>query len=204
MKQTSHAPNPFTWDVITSPTLFRHVLSDVIRVFFSSGYCSALKIVPYLKSGLTTQPHTLQFKHSIVHRTNITLEQIAWCQVMVIFPSTITGMYCTRQERPWGFQEAEAPRFPDNRHRTMVRLPALRTGRFTPQEIPWYSFLLRVWIDPRAIVRLEGCHCKIPKTPSGNRTRDRPASSAVPHPTAPLRTPKNTKETIFFFNETHA
>ena len=31
--------------------------------------------------------------------------------------------------RPWGFQEVEAPRVPDNRHMKVVRLSALRTGR---------------------------------------------------------------------------
>jgi hypothetical protein len=34
--------------------------------------------------------------------------------------------------RPLGFQEVEAPRFLDNRHMKVVRLPALRTGRVYP------------------------------------------------------------------------
>ena len=36
----------------------------------------------------------------------------------------ITGL-----ERRRGFQEAEAPKFQDNRHMKVVRLSALRTGR---------------------------------------------------------------------------
>ena len=36
----------------------------------------------------------------------------------------ITGL-----DRPWGFQEVEAPRFQDNRHMKVVWLSALRTGR---------------------------------------------------------------------------
>jgi hypothetical protein len=40
----------------------------------------------------------------------------------------ITGL-----DRPTGFQEVEAPRFLDNRHMKMVRLSALRTGRFTQE-----------------------------------------------------------------------
>ena len=32
-----------------------------------------------------------------------------------------------------GFQEVEAPRLQDNRHMKVVRLSALRTGRFYPQ-----------------------------------------------------------------------
>jgi hypothetical protein len=41
----------------------------------------------------------------------------------VIFFYPITGL-----DRPLGFQEAEAPRFLDNRHMKVVRLSALRTG----------------------------------------------------------------------------
>ena len=41
--------------------------------------------------------------------------------------SPITGL-----DRPWGFQEVEAPRFQDIRHTKVVRLSALRTGRLYP------------------------------------------------------------------------
>jgi hypothetical protein len=37
-------------------------------------------------------------------------------------------------KRPGIFQEIEAPRFYDNRHMKVVRLPALHTGRLNPQE----------------------------------------------------------------------
>jgi len=33
------------------------------------------------------------------------------------------------------FQEVEVPKFQDNQHMKVVRLPALRTGRLYPQEI---------------------------------------------------------------------
>ena len=42
----------------------------------------------------------------------------------------ITGL-----DRPWGYQEFEAPIFQDNRHVKVVRLSARRTGRLYPQEI---------------------------------------------------------------------
>ena len=32
-------------------------------------------------------------------------------------------------DKTWGFQEAEVPRFQDNRHMKVVKLSALRTGR---------------------------------------------------------------------------
>jgi len=49
----------------------------------------------------------------------------------------------TGLDRPWGFQEFEAPRFQDNRHMKVVILSALRTGRlYPPRKYSWYAFLL--------------------------------------------------------------
>jgi hypothetical protein len=67
---------------------------------------------------------------------------------------------------PWGFQEVEAPEFLDNRHKKVVRLSALRTGRLYSQE--GFLVLFSIRVDPRTTMRPEGLsHWKIPVTPLG-------------------------------------
>ena len=56
---------------------------------------------------------------------------------------------CIGLDRPWGFQEVEAPRLQDDRHMKVARLSALRTGRlYRPGKYSWYSFLLEAESTP--------------------------------------------------------
>jgi hypothetical protein len=72
-----------------------------------------------------------------------------------------------------------------------TRLSALRAGRFLSPGRFLVLIFVRRWVDPRAIVRLEGLG-KIEKkkcTSSGTRTGDLSAYSIVPQPTALTRVP---------------
>jgi hypothetical protein len=96
--------------------------------------------------------------------------------------------------RPWGplgLREVDAPTFLDipftdgGKVVSPTRLPL-----FYFQEDSWYSFFVRGWVDPRAIVRLEELGKLKKSTLFGIRTGDLPACSIVTQPTALPRAPK--------------
>jgi hypothetical protein len=51
-------------------------------------------------------------------------------------------------DRPWWFQEVEAPRFQDNRYMKVVSCQPYTLAAFTTRKYSWYSFLLETESTP--------------------------------------------------------
>jgi hypothetical protein len=96
--------------------------------------------------------------------------------------------YHTGLDRSIGFQEVAAPRFQDNRHMEVVRLSALRTDRlYPPGIIPGTHFCYRLSQPQGHSAGGRIMWMKNSSDTIGNWTRNLPACSTVPQPTAPPR-----------------
>ena len=108
----------------------------------------------------------------------------------------ITGL-----DRPWGFQEVEAPKFQDNQHMKVVRLSAICTSRlYPPGNIIGTHFCYRLSQPQGHSAAGRIMSMKNSSDTIGNRTRDLPACSAVPQPTTPPRTPITIKMITYEFS----
>jgi hypothetical protein len=97
----------------------------------------------------------------------------------VLFCRHIKGKGLPQQaEVAQGVLGRKASDFLDVRHYKGGRSSALRTGRLYPRRNPWYSFL-EAELTPGHMI-LSVATEKIPSDTTGNRSRHRPTSSAVP------------------------
>jgi len=112
-----------------------------------------------------------------------------WCRHQAtLWSDKRSSNLITGLNRPWGFQEVEAPKFQDNRHMKVVKLSALHTGRlYAPGNIPGTHFFLRLSQPHGHSAAGRIMSMKNFNDTTGNRTHDIPACSAVPQPTATPR-----------------
>jgi len=93
-----------------------------------------------------------------------------------------------KPDKPWGLQKVEGPIFQENRHIVGISFSALRTAALTLQEI----FVVLIYVKRLNWSQGHGAagrimHMKNVNDPTRYQTRNLPACSAVPHPTAPAR-----------------
>ena len=82
-------------------------------------------------------------------------------------PKCIKSYPYTGLDRTLGPRRLRPPEFPDNRHKNLARLSALRTYRLYPHEISLLLISVTSWVDPRTIVWPKNCQWKIPMNPPG-------------------------------------
>jgi len=112
-------------------------------------------------------------------------DKSGFCACAITFQTQSKSNPIRGLHMPWGFQEVEAPRFQDKRHRMVVRLSALRTSRLYLQEIFLVLICVKKLNQPQGHSAAGRIMWTKNSTDIGDRARDLPACSAVPQPTAP-------------------
>jgi hypothetical protein len=94
--------------------------NSIFRSVYSNGLLTP-------KQSLKREDHPLSA--AVITYTNISAITPHICRQFALFFMVMYNYPITVLDRSRGFQDVAAPRFLDNRHMKVVRLPALRTGR---------------------------------------------------------------------------
>jgi hypothetical protein len=161
-------------------------------------FCNSVEVCrPFVGSCCLHLVPCIQLYEPCLHRANRYTLSLKWSKrnnwkhVMFIFANVLfrKSHPCVGLDRPWGLQEVGASRvFRQSAHEDGKGVSPKHRPPLSPREIPGTHFCYRMSRPHGHSAARRVRSMKNLKDPTGNRTRDVPAYSALSQPTAPLRT----------------